>query len=54
MDYIIPPPEIEEMMKKIRPWEIGAGIFKENTPPEIIEMDKKVMDFYSKALDGDM
>lgn len=50
MDYVVATPEIKKMIEKIKPWEVGAGIFKENTPPEIIEMDKVVMEFYSKAM----
>lgn len=40
------------MIEKIKPWELGAGIFKEDTPSEILEMDKTVMEFYRKAMAG--
>lgn len=52
MDYVVPTPEIQKMIENIKPWEIGAGIFKEDTPPEILEMDKIVMQFYKDAMDG--
>jgi len=52
MDYVMPTPEIQEMINQIKPWEIGAGIFKEDTPPEILEMDKVVLKFYSDAMEG--
>ena len=54
MNYVIPTPEIEKMEELIKPWEIGAGIFKEDTPPEILEMDKIVMAFYHDAMKEDL
>jgi len=44
------PDYIKEMQDKIRPWRIGVGIFKEGTPQEIIDMDKKVTDWYREQV----
>ena len=52
MSFIIVPDRIKRMERQIKPWEIGAGIFKEGTPKEILEMDKEVMDFYDNVMDG--
>lgn len=45
-------PEIQEMIDAIQPWEIGAGKFKPGTPQEILEMDKKVLQWFSDVMDG--
>ncbi len=45
-------PEIQAMIDAIKPWEIGAGKFKPDTPKEILEMDKIVLEWFSKVMDG--
>ena len=52
MSYIIVPPEIKEMLDQIRPYRKNALCFKEGTPDYILELDKKVQEFYDEATDG--
>lgn len=52
MCYIIAPPEIMEMERKIRPYRINALKLKDDTPEEIREMDRKVDEFYRKETEG--
>ena len=49
---IIYPEEILELKKFVEPWEIGAGIFKKDTPPEVLEANKKIMEWFHKETDG--
>ena len=51
---LIYPPEILEMKKKIQPWKVGAGIFKPNTPSEILELDQKVMEWLKTVIDDEL
>ncbi len=45
------PPEIQKMMDQIKEWQIGAGIFKPDTPADIIEMDQIVMQWFADIMD---
>ena len=46
------PDNIQKMMDEIKLWELGAGVFKENTPPHIFEMDREVGKWFHEAMDG--
>lgn len=50
---LIYPPEIMKMKKKIEPWETGAGIFKPDTPAEILDLNKKLIEWLKTATDGE-
>lgn len=51
---LIYPPEIKRMKEKIKPWKIGAGIFKPDTPPEILELNKRVSDWLDTVIDDEL
>lgn len=44
----IPPPEIKEKEKRIKPYEVGCHL-REDTPQEIIELENEVNAWYDKA-----
>jgi len=39
-------PEIQEMEKRIDPYRVGLTDLKQDTPPEIVELNKKVQEYY--------
>ena len=45
-------PEIQEAINKVKKWEIGAGVFKEGTPEDIIALNKEILAWFSKTMDG--
>lgn len=50
MSAIKVPENIKRMERQVKPWRVGVGVYKDNTPPEIIDMDKKVTEFYREAI----
>ncbi|MBQ6638231.1 MAG: hypothetical protein IJH82_06205 [Lachnospiraceae bacterium] len=58
MCYVTPTPRIKYLEELIRPYratckeEDRGDLFKEGTPPEILEYKKEVSQFYSNAVTG--
>lgn len=46
--------EIREMMDRVNEWEIGAGIFKEGTPREILDLHDRILNEWASEMDGVM
>lgn len=52
MCYIIVPEEIKKKERIVKPYKIGAGKFKEDTPDYILKLHEEIMQFYSEETDG--
>lgn len=46
------PERIKKIKAQLAPWEIGAGTFKEDTPPEILKLHEELIKYLHETNDS--
>lgn len=46
------PERIKKIKAQLAPWEIGAGTFKEDTPPEILKLHEELIKYLHETYDS--
>ena len=49
VDY---PERIKKIKRQIAPWEIGAGVFKKDTPQEILKLHEELVEYLHSTYDS--
>ena len=47
------PKEIQDKIDMYKPWQTGAGVFKEGTPNHIILIHDEVLKWFKEVTDGE-